>query len=268
MDRRRWTEHSAMTQPGDHAGMVAALPARPADLAAIIQGVLVHADWMAAYGLDGSTCGANGRGTLGMADRIDDILRRDARPLTSGRLPALRSTGSCRDFALMLCSALRSKGVPARLRCGFAAYFDTEWEDHWMCQYQDIEGAWHIADAQIDPMLRQRNAIGLDAMDVPAEAFLTAGEAWLACRRSAADASAFGHGVVTGWWFLKVNVLRDHLALNDREISYWDRWREAAPLFRTVADAELERLDALAQHPEQALLDIMPDWLAGARNGD
>ncbi|WP_240231307.1 hypothetical protein [Devosia lacusdianchii] len=47
-----------------------------------------------------------------------------------------------------------------------------------------------------------------------------------------------------------------------------DRWREAAPLFRTVADAELERLDALAQHPEQALLDIMPDWLAGARNGD
>jgi hypothetical protein len=73
---------------------------------------------------------------------------------------------------------------------------------------------------------------------------------------------------VTGWWFLKVNVLRDHLALNDREISYGDRWREAAPLFRTVADAELERLDALAQHPEQALLDIMPDWLAGARNGD
>ena len=54
-------------------------------------------------------------------------------------------------------------------------------------------------------------------------------------------------------------MLRDHLGLNGRETSGWDRWREAPR--RQVLDHELERLDDLAARPDQALVEITPDWL-------
>ena len=47
---------------------------------------------------------------------------------------------------------LRHRRIPARLRCGFAAYFDRgRWEDHWICEYwRPAEGRWCRVDAQLD----------------------------------------------------------------------------------------------------------------------
>jgi hypothetical protein len=59
---------------------------------------------------------------------------------------------------------------------------------------------------------------------------------------------------------MKVNVVRDALALNNRETSPWDRWREALPAMRTVSPDELAALDSLARNPEQAV-EMMPSWL-------
>ncbi len=67
---------------------------------------------------------------------------------------------------------------------------------------------------------------------------------------------------VTGLWFIKVNVVRDDYAINDRETSAWDRWREAPLELRNVASNEFARLDDLAVHPERPLADIAPAWLS------
>ena len=258
----RWLAHSHMSDPGRHAGAIVALPADIGTLNRIIQGVLVHADWAREYGLDETALGPEARRTLPIAERLDDVLKRDPGPLDAGRPAHMRSTGTCRDFALALCSFLRCGGVPARVRCGFAAYFGGEWEDHWVCEYWDAgTDTWRLSDAQIDQMLRQRNRIEFDAADVPRRSFVPAGEAWLKCRRALADPRAFGHGGVTGWWFLKVNVLRDHYVLNGRETSNWDRWREAPKHKRSIRDDEMELLDDLAARPEQPLIEIAADWL-------
>jgi hypothetical protein len=253
-----WLEQSALTSPGHHARRLVALPDDIAGILAAIQGVLLHASWTAAYGLpDGAA-----RHTLPVGERLDNILQRDPAPLDVARPPANRSTGSCRDFALMLCSALRSKAIPARIRCGFAAYFDRLWEDHWVCEYwQESTGRWRLADAQIDTMLRQRLAIAFDATDVPRSMFMTAGQAWLTCRSGDADPSAFGHGDATGLWFIGVNVVRDHLSLGGRETSDWDRWREASPAQRLLGDADLIMLDHLAGHPGETIACPSPAWL-------
>lgn len=258
----RWLVHSHMSDPGRHAGAIVTLPAGIGPLNRIIQGVLVHADWAREYGLDETALDPTARRTLPIAERLDDILKRDPRPLDVWRPADKRSTGTCRDFALALCSFLRCRSIPARVRCGFAAYFDGEWEDHWVCEYWDSKtGAWRLGDAQIDHMLRQRNRIEFDPTDVPRQFFMTAGEAWLTCRRAEADPGAFGHGSVAGWWFLKVNVLRDHYVLNDRETSNWDRWREAPEHRRFIRGDEAELLDDLATRPEQPLIEIAADWL-------
>lgn len=256
-DQVRWLE--PLVLPGRHSDDLSALPADLAVMREAIQGLLIHADWEQAYGLDATPA----RHTLSVAERLDDIVRRNPAPLDIVRPPDQRSTGSCRDFALLLCTALRHSGVPARMRCGFAAYFAAPWEDHWLCEYWHAPTrSWQLADAQIDAMLRERQSIDFDANNVPRSMFRTAGEAWLACSEGQDVAARFGHGTVTGLWFIAVNVVRDHFVLNGRITSAWDRWREAPEPLRHIADHDFPWLDSLAREPVQTLLDARPHWLA------
>jgi hypothetical protein len=258
-----WAKHSPMSDPGDHAGLIAGLPSGIGALNSIVQGLLVHSDWLAEYGLDTADYRAVSRDTLPVADRLDTILATDSQDLRTPRSPGQRAVGTCRDFALMLCSFLRSKSVPSRVRCGFAGYFGTFWEDHWVCEYWDRRTRkWLRSDAQIDGLLAAKCQIEFDPVDVPPSAFMTPGKAWLACRDGKLDPSHFGHGSVTGTWFIKVNVTRDHYVLNGHETSAWDGWRAASASNRVVGEQELALLDDLAANPEQRLVEVAPDWLA------
>lgn len=261
-EKKRWTNHSQMSDPIHHRGLMAELPNEVGRLNDIIQGVLVHADWAEEYGLDQTKLDGSARKTLPIAERFDDVFARDPQPLHRRRPAERRSTGTCRDFALALSSILRSKTVPARVRCGFASYFSAGWEDHWVCEYWNAATRrWHLSDAQIDRMLKEKNQIKFDPADVPRDCFMPAGEAWLKCRRETVDPNAFGHGEVKGLWFVKINVVRDHYVLNGPETSDWDRWREADFSQRLIRPQELPLLDKLASDPAQDLIEVLPDWL-------
>jgi hypothetical protein len=41
----------------------------------------------------------------------------------------------------------------------------------------------------------------------------------------------------------------------------WDGWRDAPPSRRVVGEHDYLLLDDLAARPDQALIDIVPDWL-------
>ena len=92
---------------------LAALPSGVSALNRVVQGLLIHSDWLGAYDVDERQLRANSRKTLPVADRLADILEDDPRPLHVPRLPRRRSAGTCRDFSLMACSFLRAKGVPS-----------------------------------------------------------------------------------------------------------------------------------------------------------
>ena len=108
---KRWADHSPMSDPAGHAVVIADLPSDIAILNGIVQGVLVHSDWLTAYGLDDACYRAVSRATLPVAERLDDIFEKDTQQLQIPRPPGKRAVGTCRDFALMLCSFLRSKGI-------------------------------------------------------------------------------------------------------------------------------------------------------------
>ena len=47
-----------------------------------------------------------------------------------------KTFGTCRDYALLMTSILRYRGIPARARAGFGKYFTKgRYEDHWVCEY-------------------------------------------------------------------------------------------------------------------------------------
>jgi hypothetical protein len=165
--------------------------------------------------------------------------------------------GCCRDFSVMLCAMLRHHGVPARARAGCARYFVPGFNiDHWICQYwrpaeddASGQGRWVIVDAQLDDAQCAHYGITFDRHDVPAEQFLTAGEAWRRCRAGTADPATFGVAPdvpVRGWSYLQSQLVRDVAALNRVELLCWDLWglahaREAA------TGADLDLLDRVAE---------------------
>jgi Transglutaminase-like superfamily len=259
----RWISHSAMSDTGRHAQTIAALPSGVSALNGVVQGVIIHSDWLSAYGLDASRFDRVSRDTLPVAERLALILDSDARALDISRAPARRTVGTCRDFALVLCALLRSKGIPARVRCGFADYLTTDWEDHWVCEYWDWEAqCWRLSDAQLDEVLQEKCRIAFDPSDTPRHQFMTAGQAWTGCRAGKLDPDRFGHGAVKGLWFVKVNVLRDHYAVNNRETSVWDSWRAAPKSKQIVGEQDRALLDKLAARLEQPMVDVEPDWLS------
>jgi hypothetical protein len=162
----------------------------------------------------------------------------------------------------MLCGLLRHRQIPARVRCGFARYFqERRWEDHWICEGW-LGGRWRQIDAQLDEVLVKRLGIAFDPTDVPSRAFTPAPEAWRRARAGDEDANLFGHGDASGLWFMRVNVMRDHLVLNGVATSSWDTWRNARSVHYQVTNDELRAADAVAALPSQPIRSLAPPWIA------
>lgn len=243
---QHYARHDTITYPARFAPLVDALPEGASDLCSVVSGLIVHTSWADSYGIPPGT--PLPRETKPVAERLAEIQHRFDAPLAEPRAPMQRPFGTCRDFALLLCSALRHRAIPARVRCGFATYFaGRRYADHWICEYWIAEqGRWAMADAQIDTLQRDQLMIGFDTADLPAVTFLTAPEAWALVRSGKASAEDFGHGDANGHWFLSVNLRRDLLALTNRHMSAWDSWRIAEETDKRLDDRDLADCDDLA----------------------
>jgi hypothetical protein len=257
MTTDNWARTAQMTSPGRYAGLYDDLPDSVAGLAAVAQGLLIHEHIAPAYGVDLSD---QDRSPVHFR-RIEQVLERivaiDARPLTEPREPGKRVAGNCRHFTVLLASMLRTKGVPARARCGFGGYFGTDaYEDHWVCEYWNAgDGRWHLADAQIDEVQRGIFPIDFDLMDVPRNRFLVAGDAWSQCRKGEADPDKFGLSMMqeTGSWWIAGNLMRDVAALNNVEMLPWDDWGAMPGPDDSIDDESaglFDRLAALTREPD------------------
>jgi len=259
--RERWRHHGLMSAPGNGPLNFDELPVDVGALCRVVQGVLIHSDWLAAYGVAEAQFRTVSRETLPLASRLKQIADLDGSSLTVDRALDRRAVGTCRDYALMLCGMLRQQGVPARVRCGFATYFRRECEDHWICEYWH-DGRWRRVDAQLDGVIAPSLGVHFDLTDLPDDKFITAGEAWRRCRSGEADRMRFGHGEQAGGlWFVRVNVVRDHHSVNGRETSDWDTWRQATVADHVLSDAECAQTDELAAHPDSASAEPTPPWL-------
>jgi hypothetical protein len=226
MNFDRYMKPIAMSDPGRHAALFDGLPRNPGALANTVQGLLIHQHIASAYGVTLSNDQQAQSHIRAVEKILDDVVTRDDRPLSILRAAGKRQVGVCRHFTLLHVAMLRTHGIPARARCGFGAYFEKgKYLDHWVTEYWDErEKCWVLFDAQIDDRQRELFRIGFDTADVPRDQFVVAGEAWSLCRRGRADPSAFGILDMHGLWFIAGNLVRDVVALNNREMLPWDVW--------------------------------------------
>ena len=245
-----YASQSAVSDPGQHVRLFDALPSEPERLLAAVGGLVLHQLFVAPLGITPHPSSVDDAESRTVRVMIDRLVARDAAALDVPRPPERRFIGICRDYTVLACAALRHHGVPARARVGFATYFTPGFnEDHWVCEYH-AAGRWRLMDAELGPRVRDYFRIAFSPLDVPREAFLTGGEAWLRLRRGALDPATCGVSAagLSGTWFVAGSVVRDLAALNKREMLAWDVWgitRDSGP-GKPVPESVAERLDAVA----------------------
>jgi len=150
------------------------------------------------------------------------LLGMDPSPLVDPRPPQQRVVGTCRHFALLACALLRSRGIAARVRCGFATYFQPgQALDHWIVEHRADDGRW----VRLDPEI-----LGGTVLDHPDDLrpgqFLDGAQAWQAYRRGEVDAATFGvFGTENfGPAEIRGNLVKDLAAVNKVEMLPWDEW--------------------------------------------
>ena len=256
-----YASHSPMTDPGEASALIEPLPNDAAALTHVIPGLGIY-DVVARdfYGFEPPENRLSEIHLRPIADRLARIMELDDQPLDIARKPERRALQRCNAFALMLVTMLRAKGVPARSRCGFAAYFNPpNFEDHWVCEYWDAqERRWRLADPQIDDVWRRRLDIRFDTLDLPRAQFLTASNAWRRCRSGEADEQQFGISFagLRGLWFVAGSLVRDMAALNKMEMAPWDVWG-AQPKPEGEFDLSFfDELAALTRDPDHTFVEL------------
>ena len=224
-----YARHSPYTDPGPYASLLDRLPSDIPSLAAVVRNVLVH------YRAAGITF--HGERLAEIDHRwVERILatdqRRFAAPLTTPRRQADRVAGCCRDFTLLTVAALRHRGVPARSRVGFAAYFGRGFHyDHVIAEYWNGD-RWVLVDSQLGPERRDR----FDATDIPLHVgasarstphFATTAQVWTAFREGAIDVDRYGVDPKLphrGGGFVRNYVLHEIAHRQRDELLLWDQW--------------------------------------------
>lgn len=248
-----YSGQSVITDPKQYVNELDVLPDDPGELLKIVQGLVIHGALGELYDVNFSKKQSVEELLRTVPQMLEAVFKLDSRSLTEARPPKQRLVGMCRDFSLLLVAFLRHKKIPARVRVGFANYFDSDlmYEDHWVTEYYDaIQARWVRMDPQVDEIQRKHYHITFDTCDMRANTgYLTGGEAWQKSRLGERHPEDFGYNKNwKGWHSVKGNLLHDFNCLQEIELLPWDLWTElSTKKFSTLDRNEKELLDEMAE---------------------
>ncbi|GAA1641990.1 transglutaminase-like domain-containing protein [Actinoplanes couchii] len=231
-----YLQPSVTSDLGRHRELLAGLPDEPEALGRVVRGLLIHDYTVKVEGLPFSDDRWAHLQTVGAEAILDNVLGIDAAPLGQERAAERRMVGFCYHFALLHCALLRATGTPARIRCGFAGYFQAGiWADHWVVEYWDGK-RWMRTDPQIG------------RHDLSGDDFRDGITGWHGARADPSTSPAYGNGELWGWDELRGTLINDVAALNKVEVAgwYWCEPLMVEPLDQPHRDLD-DALDTFAR---------------------
>jgi excinuclease ABC subunit A len=219
-----------MSDPGRYTYLYKDLPDSPSELAGVVMGLLLHKQSATYNNITISSAQRTEQHLRSIEERLGRMVEIEPSPLTISREPQLRQVGVCRDFALLFVSMLRHKGIPARIRVGFAKYLDPKgpmFIDHWIAEYWDVsQNRWILTDPGIDHITRETLEISTNLSDLHHNRdFFPAGSAWKLCRSGKFKSSLFRYSDRwKGMPCIRGNLLHDFQTLNKLELGLMDFW--------------------------------------------
>jgi Transglutaminase-like superfamily len=107
------------------------IPSKPVDICRPVHTLVIQPSDAKALGLPDERLSENQFRPA--AALVEALLALDPASLDVPRAPERRVVGTCRHFAVLTCALLRYRGIAARVRCGFATYFQPgQGLDHWL----------------------------------------------------------------------------------------------------------------------------------------
>ncbi len=254
-----YLEFGLFTNPGLYESYVKTLPNDVKEL-----GLLLRKNFIHRTTLDAGNVGTNADLKYGDMTKVpwwrqteDDNLtttaamlaeffRRDKKGLTMERKVEDKLVLTCRYVAILMASILKTKGIPARVRSGFAGYFEgaSDAWDHWITQYwHKSENRWVTMD--VDGSFHRT---GFNMYDIPEGKFDFSSDAWLDVRQGKMDDKHFRNaGGFDGLIAIAWEVFYDFHCLMNNEILYLHH-PEITILgnFEKLQEDKLKEIDSLA----------------------
>lgn len=199
---------------------------------------------------------------------LAELFRRDSRGLVLDRTSENKLILTCRFTTILMASLLKIKDIPARVRSGFAPYFNVEGlpggksDDHWINQYwNEKESRWVTidVDGSIEGYLK------FDPYDIPSGIFDFSADAWLSARSGKIDEQHFYNAGGTGGliaiaWELFYDF---HCLMNDEVIYMHTPEITHLGKFDKLSEQQLQEIDNLAklmQNPDENFEQLCNIW--------
>jgi formylglycine-generating enzyme required for sulfatase activity len=179
-----YCQYSSYTNPGKYEYLYENLPDSLPELCQLIQKQFMHI--VAEYPTYKNVMPSDSRYDITKYTNIESILEvlyhKDPNGLTLNRKPEDRLVFSCQNYALMLASILKYKGIPARVRYGHSTYLIPDFHaSHVICEvWNKTEKRWMLVDPNVN------------MIDFSRDKFDFSNEAWLQMRNGAIDPNTFG----------------------------------------------------------------------------
>ncbi len=179
-----YCQYSSYTNPGKYEYLYENLPDSLPALCQLIQKQFMHI--VAEYPSYKDVMPSESQYDITKYTTIESILEalyhKDSNGLIINRKPEDRLVFSCQNYALMLASMLKFKGIPARVRYGHATYLIPDFHaSHVICEvWNKTEKRWMLVDPNVN------------MIDFSRDKFDFSNEAWLQMQNGAIDPNSFG----------------------------------------------------------------------------
>lgn len=197
------------------------------------------------------------------AAMIAELFRLDENGFTKNRTVENKIVVTCRYVSVLMSSILKSKGIPARSRAGFAPYcLPNICADHWINQYwYENEQRWITIDAD-----GYFNDLDFKQFDIPNNKFCWAAQVWLDIRSGKTDGKQYVYADGKGTNGLKASIrsiFYDFHALMNNEISYDFQPSYISGKFEQLTENDFMEIDTLAElmlNPDSNFNRLLEIW--------
>lgn len=225
-DASPWADHTEFSDPGRNTSRILQVSPDLEDLSAMSRNLVVHYRASGAKITDDTAADINSRWVSTILER--DRTRSGRMPLAEVRAEGNRVQGCCRDHSLLAVTVLRSHGIPARIRYGYANYLIKGFGvDHTIVEvWNEDERRWQRFDPEVVTPTGELTTPS-DHPVGPGAPFKTAAEVWMGWRSGALDPNDYGvrpGGPERGPWMIQTSVIRDGAFRARQEPLLWDMW--------------------------------------------
>jgi len=179
-----YRQYSSYTDPGEYEYLYKNLPESLPELCSLIRSQYINYGWeLDDYRelIPKERWNESGKYPT-VKSALEGLLSHDSRGLVKDRKPEDRLMLICRDNALLMVSMLKYRGIPARVRYGFAPYLIPGFHaNHVICEvWNEKENRWMLVDPSADKI------------DFAREEFDFSYDVWLKMQKKEIDPQLYG----------------------------------------------------------------------------